>query len=135
MVTHSLLQPQEIEVFYILPTVRRELAVQMKLKGFKQTKIAELLHVENASISQYLNEKRGNKVELGEDVKKEIAVSAGKITSALTFIAEMQHLLRFIRSSGTLCQIHKQLSQVPEECNPCLVNCFGDNDGHARICY
>mgnify|MGYP001577863493 FL=1 len=40
MSNHDLLQPQEIEVYYIIPAIRRQLAMYMKLSGMKQNKIA-----------------------------------------------------------------------------------------------
>ena len=53
------LQPQEIEVFYIIPAIRRHIAMYMKLRGLKQNKIAELLHIDKAAVSQYIKKKRG----------------------------------------------------------------------------
>ena len=136
MINQILLHPQEIEVFYILPTLRRELAIQMKNNGLKQNKIAELLNIESATVSQYINEKRGNKIELNEEIKKEIAISANKITDKLSLLRETQKLLRLTRNSGFLCKIHKQFSNVPNECNPQLIECFGDEkDANARVCY
>ena len=135
MSNHTLLQPQEIEVFYIIPNLRKEFAISMILQGLKQNKIAELLHVESATVSQYINEKRGNKIELDDNIKKEITISASRIRDSLSLVGETQRLLRLIRSSGNLCRIHKQLSDVPRECEPKLINCFGEKNGNARVCY
>ncbi len=112
----TLLQPQEIEVFYILPTLRREIAVAMKKNGLKQTKIAELLHIETATVSQYINKKRGNKIILDPLIKAEIKKSIPKITDKVSFIQETQRLLRLARQSGALCQIHRQLEDLPDHC-------------------
>ncbi|MBS3151386.1 hypothetical protein J4443_03345 [Candidatus Woesearchaeota archaeon] len=135
---HTFLQPQEIEVFYIIPTLRRYLAMYMKLQGLKQNKIAELLHIEKSAVSQYIKKKRGSKVEFSEGVLNEIAKSVSKIKDEFSLLGEIQRLLRVIRNSGDLCRIHKDISKIPEECEPDKINCFGDEDErnrHAGICY
>ena len=45
--------PQEIEVWYILPAIRKELVVVLKESGLTQRKIAGMLKVTEAAISQY----------------------------------------------------------------------------------
>ena len=48
------LMPQEIEVWYIIPAVRRELAKSMVKIGLKQKQIAVTLGITEAAVSQYL---------------------------------------------------------------------------------
>ncbi len=135
---HTFLQPQEIEVFYILPAIRRYFAMYMKLQGLKQNKIAEILHIEKSAVSQYIKKKRGNNVEFGENILNEIAKSASKIKDEFSLLGETQRLLRLIRSSGDLCRIHKNISNIPGDCAPEKINCFGDENErsrHAGICY
>jgi len=135
---HTFLQPQEIEVFYILPALRRHLAMYMKLQGLRQNKIAELLHIEKSAVSQYIKKKRGNKVEFSEIVLNEISKAASRIKDELTLLGETQRLLRFVRGSGDLCRIHKDISNIPDNCEPEKINCFGgqdDGNRHAGICY
>ena len=112
----KLLQPQEIEVFYVLPAIKRYLSIFMKKDGLKQNEIAKLLDLETAAVSQYLNNKRGNKVKFGDDVKGEIKISASRIKDNLTFLMETQRLLRVIRKTGTLCEIHRKLCDIPSHC-------------------
>ncbi|MAF51289.1 MAG: hypothetical protein CMH64_04330 [Nanoarchaeota archaeon] len=133
----SLLQPQEIEVFYIIPALKRQIAMNMKLNGFKQNKIAGLLSIENATVSQYLHKKRGNKIEFTEGILKEIAKSSKEIKDNISLLREMQRLLRVIKDTREICRIHKELSKIPEDCNPELIDCFGGNDDtrDAGICY
>ena len=128
MKLQSLIQPQDIEVFYIMPTLRKELALELKRSGLNQNKIADLLHIKKSTVSQYINNKRGSKVSFSNNIKKEISSSAHEIHDTLTLIRETQKILRSIRHSGELCRIHKQLSDIPGECNPELVNCFGGEE-------
>ena len=128
MPQQSLIQPQEIEMFYIMPTLRRELAIEMKNLGLKQNKIADLLQIKKSTVSQYVNNQRGSKIEFSIGIKQEISKSAPKITDTLSLIRETQRLIREIRQSCELCRIHKQLANVPKNCEPEAVLCFvGDN--------
>lgn len=131
-----LLQPQEIEVFYIIPSLRKQLALEMKKLGYKQNKIASLLAIEEAAVSQYINDKRGSKIDFEPEIKNEIVKSAAVITDRLTLLREMQHLLRAIKDTREICRIHKQLSDVPQECTPEAIDCFGGKHAKAtaRIC-
>ena len=136
MSNHNFLHPQEIEVFYIIPALRRQLAMHMKQNGLKQKRIAELLVIEDATVSQYMSKKRGNKIMFDEVVMQEIAKSAILIKDKLSLLKEMQHLLRVIKETREICRIHKQISKVPHECNPELINCFGGKEyGNARLQY
>jgi predicted transcriptional regulator len=135
---HSLLQPQEIEVFYIIPALKKYLAVDMKARGLKQKRIAELLCIKDATVSQYLNDKRGSKIEFGEEVLKEIKISVSLIGDKISLLREMQRLLRVIKHNREICRIHRELSDIPKECTPELINCFGgekDDTRNARICH
>ena len=124
----KLLLPQEIEVFYVIPTIRKNLAVQMKAQGLKQKKIAELLHLEEAAVSQYLNNKRGNQISFSNEIISEIKASSSKIIDSLTLLGETQRIIKVVERSGELCKIHKQFSPVPQTCGLNVVNCGGNED-------
>jgi predicted transcriptional regulator len=121
----GLMHPQEIEVYYIIPTLRKYLAMSMKERGLKQKEIASMLSIEEASVSHYLHDKRGNKIEFDSDALKEIEISAERIIDKLSYMEEMQHLLRLIRKTRAICDVHKLMSGIPGECRPELINCFG----------
>ena len=55
---NKLIQPQEVEVWYIIPLIRKELALAMKKRKMPQNEIASLLGVTDSAISQYSNNKR-----------------------------------------------------------------------------
>ncbi|RMF54908.1 transcriptional regulator [Candidatus Woesearchaeota archaeon] len=120
-----LLQPQEIEVYYIMPALRRNLAINMKNNGMKQKEIAELFSIDKAAVSQYLSGKRGNKISFDDSIQKEIKKSASLIKDKLSYLREMQRLLRIIRNTKIMCKLHKQFSDIPKECCPELIKCFG----------
>ena len=120
----KLLQPQEIEVFYIIPSLKRELAKCMNARGIRQNKIANLLQIEKSAVSQYLSGKRGAEVNFPEEFTDEIYKSARLITDKISFIREIQRLVNIARENNTVCEVHKKYSDVPEDCSPDKVNCF-----------
>ena len=73
--TSPLKHPQEIEVWYILPAIRRELVVVLKEKGISQKKIAEMVGIVQSAVSQYLAGKRGGEVVFPKDVKDFIRIT------------------------------------------------------------
>jgi len=116
MVKKRFLLPQEIEVHYIIPTIKRYFSQMMKEQGRKQVEIAKLLEIQEATVSQYLSNKRGHQINFNEAIQSEIRESAKRITNRMTLIAELQRVLHIIRKSGTLCEVHRQFSSIPEEC-------------------
>ncbi|MSR86139.1 hypothetical protein EXS74_01960 [Candidatus Woesearchaeota archaeon] len=123
MVNHMFLHPQEIETFYILPTLRRYFALYLKERGLKQKDIANMLMINTATISQYTSTKRGHKITLNEFILKEIKKSAENIHDQISYIRETQRILKVIRFSGAICEIHKQVSAVPEGCEQPVTGC------------
>jgi len=110
--------PQEIEVWYILPSLRKALAEEMLKMGLKQKDIASKLHVTNSAVSQYIKSKRATNVKFTPDIRKLISSSAYRIVNAkANVLVEIQKLCTKIRSNGFLCKIHKKHSK----CN--LKNC------------
>ena len=120
---NKIVLPQELETFYVIPALRRQLALAMDEAGMKQKDIAANLGINSAAISQYKSKKRGEKVEFNAEIVQQIKTSAVKIKDQLSYVRETQRLLHLIRTSGMLCQIHKQLSTIPSHCEPQLVHC------------
>lgn len=130
----KLLLPAEIETFYVIPTLRKHLAIAMREKGMKVDDVARLLMVNKAAISQYTNHKRGSKVDFGEKVLIEIKRLAPEIKDHLSYLQVMQELLQFVRSREHLCKIHKQFSVVPNECHPDVVGCHRQKASCSKVC-
>ena len=119
----ELLLPQELETYYILPTLRTALAIELKAQGKKQTEIANIFGVTPSAISQYSSKKRGSEVTFPTEIIEIIKQTAPKIKDRFTYIKEIQHLLKMIRSTNTLCQIHHQLNDLPLNCHPQIIGC------------
>ncbi len=119
----TLLHPQEIETFYILPTLRRYIALGLKERGMKQKDIAQLLGISSASISQYTSMKRGHQVQFPQEIVEEIKKAVAVIKDRYSYFQQTQHLLYVIRDQKVLCQIHMQFSDVPAQCDPLIMGC------------
>lgn len=120
---NKLILPQELETFYVIPALRRQLALAMNEVGMKQKDIAAILGVNTAAISQYKSKKRGEKVEFATEIVQQVKSSAAKVKDQISYVRETQRLLQLVRTSGALCQIHKQLATIPTHCEPALVDC------------
>jgi predicted transcriptional regulator len=90
----------------------------------KQKDIAELFGINSATISQYSSTKRAHQIHFPSKIIEEIKMSAGRITSRLSYLKEIQHLLYLIREEKILCQIHHDFSVLPDHCDPHLVGCL-----------
>jgi len=113
--------PQEIEVWYILPAIRRQFAMEMKRLGLKQREIALKLNVTEAAISQYIKSKRAKEVAFPKEIKKQIRKSTKLIIRKPEFLLrETQRILESIKEIMLLCELHKKYCKVPEGCCVCL---------------
>lgn len=124
MVNHKLLHPQEVEVYIILPAIRRELSIRMKNKGVEQKEIARRLCVTAAAVSQYLSDKRGQAdFEFPESMSAEFDSAADSISDEASMRTKIQHLLRLVLDSNVTCQVHRKVSaEVPQDCLVCFEN-------------
>ncbi len=111
---------QEIEVWYIIPAVRKELAKLLtKEYGLSYEKAGAALGISKAAVSQYLSNKRANKVCLDGKTKKELKKSAVKIFDN-TKVAknEIQRILKFMKDNKSSCDAcRKYNKEVLKYCN------------------
>ena len=126
--------PVEIEYWYILPSIRREISSYLKFqKSFKQKEIANILGITEAGVSQYLKGTRGvlrnnnnTIIELPDWIKKEVSISCEAILKDLNdqnnFLKEVNRLLLTIRERAPefLCKLHFELGYAEEDCDICL---------------
>ncbi|MFW9919888.1 MAG: transcriptional regulator [Candidatus Thorarchaeota archaeon] len=129
------LMPQEVEVWYVLPAIRRELTRTMIDKGIPQKQIAQMLGVTEPAVTQYkLNKSkrsRGDQVDIPEKILPEIKKSAEVIINAWDkrdegeyvyeiMTREINRLIEVLRDAGTLCDVHREYcAHVDGECSAC----------------
>ena len=112
--------PQEIEVWFVIPAIHRNLAQQFKKNNLTQRKSAKILGVTEACVSQYLNSIRGTKVSFSKSIQKDIEAAAKRILNEGTaVIKEVQEICLLIKNSGLLCELHKQYGNTSDSCEIC----------------
>ena len=112
--------PQEIEVFYILPAIRRDFSKIMIKKGFTQREISKKLNITEAAVSQYISKKRASEVKFNDTIKKEINRSVDRFLNKGDLIEEMQFVCNKVKSNLILCKIHQCKNNIPKNCRACL---------------
>jgi predicted transcriptional regulator len=114
------LLPQEVEVWYILPKIRKELATLLvKEYGWTYDSVGDCLGISKAAVSQYISNKRANKIKLSAEVLAEIKRSAGFIFEKKSRgMAEILRILTVMKSSKESCQVCKKYNKdVLKYCN------------------
>ena len=116
------LMPQEVELWYIYPSLRKEIAkIMINDYGFKQKDVAEKLNITKSAVSQYVNNKRSTKELFGGAIKAELELAVENIIKNDSDpMKEIQILLNHIRKTKVLCDIHRKLDkEVPKVCEIC----------------
>ena len=117
--------PQEVEVRYILPAIRRELArIFIHEHKLSQKEAAKILGLTEAAISQYQHFKRAKEVILSDKVVDEVRKSAEKVltdkTNKQRLISEMYRITNLTTVKQILCDLHRSQSKELESCNVCF---------------
>ena len=117
--------PQEIEVRYILPAIRRELArILIQEHKLSQKEAANILGLTEAAISQYQHSKRAKEVVFSSKVVNEVRESAKRIladkNSKQRVIAEMYRVTNLTNVKQILCDLHRAQSKDLASCNICF---------------
>jgi len=116
-----MLHPQEIAVWSIIPSIRRDIAIELKNKGISQKETARLLGVSEPAISQYFAHKRAKDISLGKKIKKEVVISASAIIADNSVVLyEIQRLMSLNETKNLICQIHLKHSNISKNCKICF---------------
>ncbi len=105
--------PQEIEVWYVIPTIRKELARIFTSKyKLKQKEAAKILGVSKAAVSQYMHSKRANSINFPTRISKEIERSADIIVNnKKAVVREIVRLLNVVKRTRNLCPVCKKYNR------------------------
>jgi predicted transcriptional regulator len=116
------IMPQEIEVWYLIPALRRELAgIFIKRHGMSQKKAANLLRITESAISQYLKSKRGNGLKFSRNDLAAIKRAANEILNGRDSMRIIYELCVKLRKSKVICEIHRSRNKgIEKSCNICF---------------
>jgi predicted transcriptional regulator len=107
---------QEIETYYLIPAIRREIAKIMIKKGQTQQEVALKLKLTKSAVSQYVSGKRGKKFVLSKGTVEECCA---QILNGVHYLRAIQDLLIKLKSNKEICKIYAQNSVRPEDCEVC----------------
>ena len=125
--------PQEVELWYVIPAIRKALVTELKKHSLKQKEIAPLLGITESAVSQYMRDKRASvcydafqETPLKEDIKEsaEIILNQKKSESPDPAVAmrEVNRLCKLIRESKVICDIHRKQKPKMGKCDICFGN-------------
>jgi len=115
--------PQELEVWYLLPTLRRELVkIFVKDYSLKQKEASQLLGITEAAASQYIKSKRASQLKFTREDIKKVKQTAGKIVKDKIHVMEyIYELCHDLRGSKSICDLHKKYTKnLPKDCCICV---------------
>ena len=117
--------PQEIEVRYILPAIRRELArIFIHEHKLSQKQAANMLGLTEAAVSQYQHFKRAKEVVFSDSIIEEVKASAEKIladkNNKQRLVGEIYRISNLTTVRQILCDLHRSQSKDLADCNICF---------------
>ena len=116
--------PCEIVVWYVIPSIRSELAKELLNLGMKQKQISELLDITQPAVSQYISDKRGHGIKFDNHTQNMIRLLARDLISQDLdkgdIIRRVCEICKNIKSEEIICQLHQEKDNVPTGCNACM---------------
>ena len=114
--------PQEIEVWYLIPAIRREVAnVLIAEHKLKQKEVAQILGITEAAISQYIKAKRAQELKFSPEEMEQIKQVSKKILEDRKNITKyIYDLCVAFRGNKSICELHKKFDKsVDKDCKIC----------------
>jgi len=113
--------PQEIEVWYIIPALRKEFSrILIEKYDFTYEKVGEILGISKSAVCQYISKKRASKFKLSDKIKHEIEKSADKIyKNNKIVLSEIQKVLVLMRKKKYCCEACKKYNSGVLGLCPC----------------
>jgi len=117
--------PQEIELWHVIPMIRKLLVLDLKTQDLRQKEIASLLHITESAVSQYLKDKRAHTctIKIPKDVQQAISDSAKAIRESggaeRIVVNKINSLSNLFKEKRLICKIHMKKDADLKDCNVC----------------
>ena len=119
----KLIFPQEIEVWYILPAIRKKIALKLIEKGLVQKDVAKMMGITPAAVSQYKKQKRAKVEIFDKEMEKELEISVKKILKDNNNLGdEIIRLNNLLKKKGIVCKIYKNICALKNSKACCYCN-------------
>ena len=126
----KLLFPQEFDVWYILPAIRKKLALKLIERGMLQKEIAQILQISEATITHYKKKQRVKEDLLGNEVNELIEEAVINITKNNNLlVSEVLKINDKIKEQGLFCKIYQDKSELK------LLPCVSCKESEENYCY
>jgi uncharacterized protein len=115
--------PCEVIVWYVIPTIRAELAKELVKMGMSQKEISMRLGITQSAVSQYIKDKRGKGIPINKEVRKGIKTLAKQVMSEPNpnnTIPGLCMVCAIVKSNGSLCDLHRKDDASLEGCDVCF---------------
>ena len=99
--------PQEIEVWYIIPAIRREMAMCFSREyKISYDNVALMMGLTKAAISQYIAGKRVERIKMHPKALEEVKISCNRIVKNKSNVAkEILRVLEIIKKKKLHCEM------------------------------
>lgn len=114
--------PQELEVWYLLPSLRKEIAkVFVNEYKISQKEVSGIFGMTESAVSQYLKSKRANELKFSKSELEEIKKYADKIIQdKKNYHKYLFELSKKMRGTKSLCDLHKKRDpSLKSDCSLC----------------
>ena len=112
--------PQEVEVWFVLPALRRQFVLEFKKQNMKQKDIAKIMRITEPAVSQYIKNKRGKSIAFDKYIKSDIKTSVSKIMIEKSkFRQEFQKVLKTLKKARFVCSVCHEHTGADKDCNVC----------------
>jgi predicted transcriptional regulator len=122
-----MLQPQEVVVAKLLPTIRARLAKELlRAYKMKQVDVARAMGITQAAVSHYNTQSRGvdqDMVRRFPEIKGFVDGLAGKIAHGLSMSQQISTINEFcanLMQTARFCDYHKSLGDIDTSCTACF---------------
>lgn len=122
-----MLQPQEVVVAKLLPTIRARLAQELlRMYHMKQVDVARALGITQAAVSHYNTKSRGVDQELIRrfpEIRAFVDDMAVKISKGMSRSEQISNINRFcfeLMQTARFCEYHKRFGDIDPMCTACF---------------
>ncbi len=122
-----MIQPQEVVVAKLLPTIRARLARELlRTYHMKQIVVAKAMGITQAAVSHYNTQSRGVDQEMLRrfpEIKKFVEELAQRIFQGMTMSAQISTISDFcvdLMLTQRFCEYHKTLGDIDPTCAACF---------------
>jgi len=116
----KLMFPQEFDVWYLFPAIRKKLALKLLEKGLLQKEVASIMNISAATITHYKKDQRVKNDLLGYEFDELIDQAVIKIVEDNSLVpSEILLINQHFKKQDSYCKLFQQFSGQELSSLPC----------------